>query len=85
MIFRFLVLPQTVPNFDDKRKQKTYCNKIIEVLNDEELMLSKFREALDFLTSDKLGLDFGDRKTPERKNTTDMILLELKNKFFIKN
>lgn len=85
MIFRFLVLPQTVPNFEDKRKQEIYCNKIIEVLDNEELMLSKFREALEFLTSDKLGLDFGDRKTPERKNTTDIILFELKNKFFVKN
>lgn len=85
MIFRFFVDPQSVPNFDDNKKQETYCNKIIEILSDESLALSKFKESLSFLQKSELNLNFKDRKTSERKNTTDIILQELKNYFYRNN
>jgi hypothetical protein len=46
-------------------------------LTDDDNALQYFTQADDFLKSDILNLDFEDRKTVERKNTTDLILEKL--------
>lgn len=84
LIFRFIVFPKTVPCFKDKKNIDLFCNEIIIILKNNELCIEKFKEAVEFLKSDELSLNFNDRKTVERKNTTDTILQELKNKYLIK-
>lgn len=81
LIFRFLVLPQTIPNIKDKKKIEAFCHRILELLKNEELAITKFKESIDFLKSDFLNLDFKDRKTVERKGTTDIIMNGLVEKF----
>lgn len=85
MIFRFIVSPQSVPCLKDKKKVDVFCNRIIEVLKNEELAIEKFKEAIAFLRSEELDLNFKDRKTVERKNTTDTIEQGLINKYLISN
>ena len=81
LIFRFLVSPQTPPNPKDKKKTELFCNRILEVLKNEENAISKFQESIDFLQSEFLNLDFKDRKTVERKGTTDIITNGLIEKY----
>ena len=81
LIFRFLVSPQTAPNPKDKKKTEIFCNKILDTLKNEENAISKFQESINFLKSDFLNLDFKDRKTVERKGTTDIITNGLIEKY----
>jgi len=81
MIFRFIINPQTIPSLENKKSQETFCGNILEVLNSKESSIEKFNEAIDILKSEELGLVFTDRKTPERKGTTDLINELLKDKF----
>ena len=81
LIFRFLASPQNTPNTKDKKRTIIFCNKILDVLKNEEMALIKFKEAIEFLKSDLLNLDFKDRKTVERKSTTDIILNGLVDKY----
>lgn len=77
MIFRFLVCKTSIPNLSDKGQTKRQCESIMETLTDSNSTLKYFSEADKFLKSDILDLDFEDRKTVERKNTTDLILEKL--------
>lgn len=81
LIFRFLISPQTVPNPKDKKKTEIFCNRILEILKNEENSISKFQESIEFLQSEFLNLDFKDRKTVERKGTTDIITNGLIEKY----
>ena len=76
-----MVSPQTAPNLKDKKKTELFCNKILDVLKNEESAIFKFQESIDFLQSDFLNLDFKDRKTVERKGTTDIITDGLVEKY----
>ena len=80
MIFRFMVTKSDAPNLKDKGRINKICNQIIEVLKDEDLTLSIFKESSDFLESEELNLNFKDRKTVERKDTTELIIEKLKFK-----
>ena len=81
MIFRFMVTKSDAPNLKDKGRINKICNQIIEVLKDEDLTLSIFKESSDFLESEELNLNFKDRKTVERKDTTELIIEKLKFKY----
>lgn len=81
LIFRFLIVTQSTPNSKDKKKINIFCDKIITVLKNNELAILKFKESIEFLRSDFLGLDFKDRKTVERKATTDIIINGLFEKY----
>lgn len=73
MIFRFLVCESPSPNLVDKGQTKRQCDKILEILKDTERTFQYFEMADAFLKSKILSLAFNDRKTVERKNTTDLI------------
>jgi len=83
LIFRFLVVPFNPPSSKDKKKIEIYCLKIIDVLKNETSAIERFKEAIAFLRSDTLNLDFKDRKTVERKTTTDIILNGLIQKYTV--
>lgn len=85
LIFRFIVNPLKIPNMSDKKNIELFCNNILSILRDDTLAISKFSEAVDFLKSKYLDLNFNDRKTVERRNTTDLIIQKLKEKYVIKN
>ena len=63
MLFRIYVSGKKVPRFNEN-KMEEYCNKIIDTLFDEEKCKSIFMKIIDF----------NDRKTFERKETTDLLL-----------
>lgn len=81
MIFRFLTCLQKAPNMLDQGQTTRQCNKILTVLRDKDLTLQYFSKADSFLRDQILALDFSDRKTVERKNTTDTINDELIKKY----
>lgn len=84
LIFRFLINPSKVPNLNNKKAIDNFAEPILSILKNESLAIGKFEEAVNFLKSSELNLDFNDRKTVERKNTTDMIIEALKDKFLRK-
>lgn len=73
MTFRFLICQSPIPNLNDKGQTKRQCDKMLEVLIDPVKTLDFFERSDEFLKSEILNLDFDDRKTVERKNTTDLI------------
>ncbi len=81
MIFRFLITNADSSRLKDPAKTKKECNSIIKVLRNASQCLDTFIESASFLESNELGLDFTDRKTVERKNTTDIIINKLKDKY----
>lgn len=81
MIFRFLISKNDSPYLRDKGRITKLCNDIFEILKNEEQTLVYFKQASEFLESEELNLDFKDRKTVERKDTTELILETLKNKY----
>ncbi|MDY8137508.1 AIPR family protein [Aquimarina sp. 2201CG5-10] len=85
MIFRFIVSPQSVPSLKDKKRIDAFCNQILAILKNEKLAIEKFKKAINFLRSEQLDLNFNDRKTVERKNTTDIIEFGLKNEYLVNN
>ena len=50
-----------------------YCNKIIDTLFDEEESKTMFLKIIEFIVAQD-EIDFDDRKTFERKETTDLLL-----------
>ncbi len=77
LIFRFIATSKLAPNISDKGQTKRQCDTLLEILSNDELLLEHFAIADNFLKSEILNLDFDDRKTVERKNTTDIIIEKL--------
>lgn len=50
-----------------------YCNKIIDILFDEEKYKTIFLKIIEFIVAQD-EIDFDDRKTFERKETTELLL-----------
>jgi hypothetical protein len=76
-VFRFLITKVVSPNLQDKGRINKTCNQIIDILKNESECLKLFKESAEFIESDKLGINFKDRKSVERKNTTELILENL--------
>jgi AIPR protein len=80
-IFRFLITKVDSPNLKDKSRTQKISEKILEVLKNDDECLTYFKDSSEFLESIELNLDFNDRKTVERKGTTELIIDRLKDKY----
>ena len=72
MLFRIYVSGKRAPKFNEN-KMDAYCNKITDVLFDDTKCKLVFSRIIEFIASQK-EIDFDDRKTFERKETTDILL-----------
>lgn len=72
MLFRIYVSGKSIPKFNEN-KTEGYCQKIIDVLNDEEQCTTIYSKIVDFIVKQDT-IDFDDRKTFERKETTEELL-----------
>lgn len=72
MLFRIYVSGKSIPRFNEN-KMEGYCQKIIDVLNDDLQCTAIYSKIVDFIVSQDT-IDFDDRKTFERKETTDELL-----------
>lgn len=89
MIFRMIVLNDYCLNINNPASMKKACAALLSVLASQDKRESIILESVNFLISLSHVLDFGDRKMPERKETTDKIIsqymMKYKNKSFITN
>lgn len=81
LIFRFLITKVVSPNLKDKGKMHKTCDNILAVLKNDESSFYFFKTAAEFIESDELNIDFNDRKAVERKDTTDLIIEKLIEKY----
>lgn len=77
MVFRFLITKTISPNLKDRGRMQKQCQQILDILKDEQKTLDFFHESAKFIESDELNIDFNDRKSVERKDTTTLILDKL--------
>lgn len=78
MLFRIMISGRTVPKFNSK-KISDYCEKMKKILYDDEDTKQIFLNIMKFIYKQK-EIDFNDRKTFERKETTDLLLKRISNK-----
>jgi len=72
MLFRIYVSGKKVPRFN-ANTMESYCQKIIDILQDDSRYPIIFCKIVDFIIEQE-SIDFNDRKTFERKETTDYLL-----------
>lgn len=72
MLFRIYISGKSTPRFNEN-KMEGYCQKIIDVLNDDSQCATIYSKIVDFIVKQDT-IDFDDRKTFERKETTDELL-----------
>lgn len=82
MLFRFIVTKSDSPNLKNKGQTNKICETLINTLKNESDCLKNFKEAAIFLESGEVNLDFKDRKTVERKQTTDLLIEKIKEFIF---
>lgn len=75
MLFRMVVSAEEMPRFN-QRKMEGYCQKLLEVLQDDARCEKIFKGIVDFIISKGDEIDITNRKCFERKETT--LLLESK-------
>jgi hypothetical protein len=73
MLFRLVVADEDMPKFNQK-KMESYCQKILDVLQDDDKCEKIFRKIIDFIVSKGDVIDIKNRKCFERKETTDYLL-----------
>ncbi|GMQ63519.1 AIPR family protein [Vallitalea maricola] len=73
MLFRVKVAGFKIPPFNSNGMIK-YCTEMLSVLDDNDEFIDVIEEIIDLLNSPKFNLNFNDRKTCERKITTDLLL-----------
>lgn len=78
MLLKYVVAGKDVPKQFNSKKMEKYCEKILEVLSNEEKSLPIFESILQFI-SDFKAIDYNDRKVFEKKETTDKLLGEIDN------
>lgn len=81
LIYRFLITKVVTPNLKDRSKMIKTCNQILEVLKDKYQSFEIFKTAAEFIESEELNIDFNDRKAVERKDTTELIIEKLIEKY----
>lgn len=81
LIYRFLITKVVTPNLKDRSKMIKTCNQILEVLKDKNQSFEIFKTAAEFIESEELNIDFNDRKAVERKDTTELIIEKLIEKY----
>lgn len=72
MILRIVISGKEMPRFNAK-DMEAYCKKIVDILNDSHECQRYFTEIINYFVN-HMNLDMNDRKTFERKETTDLIL-----------
>lgn len=80
MLFRFISTKNITLNLKSKTQTKKQCEEMIEILRNDAKCFQHFKEAATFLESKNLELDFKDRKTVERKQTTEILIEKIKEK-----
>lgn len=73
MLFRIAVSEAEMPRFN-QRKMESYCQNILDILNDDYRCESIFREIIYFIISMGQEIDIENRKCFERKETTEYLL-----------
>lgn len=83
MLFRICVSGKKVPHFNEN-KMDNYCQRIIDMLFDDEECKRLFLKIIEFIAMQR-EIDFDDRKTFERKETTELLSNKVAElKIFIK-
>lgn len=72
MLLRIISTNEEFPNFN-ARKMEEYCQRILQILNDENNCLKYFEGIISYIVNET-ELDLCDRKTFEKKETTDYLL-----------
>lgn len=72
MLLRVVISGEEMPKFNAK-KMEAYCQKILDVLNSEDLCLKYFSAIVQYIV-EKTNLDIQNRKTFERKESTDCLI-----------
>lgn len=85
LIYRFLITKVVTPNLKDRSKMIKTCNQILDVLKDKNQSFEIFKAAAEFIESEELNIDFNDRKAVERKDTTELIIEKLIEKYLKEN
>ncbi|MEZ9198317.1 AIPR family protein [Shewanella sp. 10N.286.54.B9] len=73
-IFRYLVTTENTPPKNSNKKTITYSNKFESILTNEVSSYRYFKQAENLLIDTKNGINFHDRKAPERKIETDRLI-----------
>ena len=60
------------------------CQQILDILKNEQKTLEYLYESAKFIESEELNIDFNDRKSVERKDTTTLILDKLTEIYLVK-
>ena len=72
MIFRIYISGKKVPPFNSEKIEE-YCKKITDILFNDQKCSVIFSKIIDYIVAQK-EINFNDRKTFERKETTDFLL-----------
>lgn len=72
MLFRMVVSKEEMPKFNQK-KMEDYCQKILDVLQDDVKCEKIFKGIIDFIILNGDKIDITNRKSFERKETTSYL------------
>lgn len=75
MLFRIVMSKEDLPKFNQK-KMETYCQNLLDILNDDSKCEKVFKTIVSFTVSKGEDIDIDNRKCFERKETTDFLLRE---------
>lgn len=75
MLFRIVMSKEDLPKFNQK-KMETYCQNLLDILNDDSKCEKVFKAIVSFIVSKGEDIDIDNRKCFERKETTDFLLRE---------
>lgn len=78
MLFRIVVSEEKMPKFN-ARKMEAYCQKLLDVLNNDNETERIFSRIVDFIVSKDGIIDIANRKCFERKETTDYLLGQIED------
>ena len=73
MLFRIVIANEELPKFN-QRKMERYCQKLLNVLEDDSKCEQIFKAIVDYIVSKGEDIDIENRKSFERKETTDYLL-----------
>lgn len=75
MLFRIIVAGLEMPKFN-QRKMESYCNKLLDILQDDEICEQVFKGIVGYIISIGKEIDIDNRKCFEKKETTDFLITE---------
>lgn len=78
MLLKYIVAGKDVPKQFNSRKMEQYCEKILNLLKDEEKCVSVFNKLLSYIANME-SIEYNDRKVFEKKETTEKLINEIDN------